>query len=62
MIQPILHLHVCADSAPAKSTTLEFATAADPDHTEFVATEPLHSVADYAADSAGADAAPTEIS
>jgi hypothetical protein len=43
VIQPVLHLHVCADPAPAElaATGANYAT----DSTA----EPLHSVVDYAA-------------
>jgi hypothetical protein len=42
VIQPVLHLHVCADPTPAEPTVAGADYAADP----------LHSVTDYAADSA----------
>jgi hypothetical protein len=52
VIQPVLHLHVCADPAPAEPTT----TGADS------AAEPLHSIPDYVVDSIAAGAASTETS
>jgi hypothetical protein len=52
VIQPVHHLHVCASPTPAEPA----ATGAD--H----AAGPIHSVADYAIDSAAAGAAPIETS
>jgi hypothetical protein len=61
VIQLVLHLHECADPAPAES-----AVAIDPAPTETVATdsaaEPLHSVADYVVDFVATGAALTETS
>jgi hypothetical protein len=48
VIQPVHHLHVCADPTPAESAATESAA------------EPLHSITDYVADSAVASAAPTD--
>jgi hypothetical protein len=56
VIQPVLHLHVCASPTPAESA----ATSAD--HAADSAAGPIHSVADYAIDSAVAGAAPIETS
>jgi hypothetical protein len=52
VIQPVLHLHVCADPTPIEPT------AAGADY----ATEPLHSVADYVVDSAVVGVAPIKTS
>jgi hypothetical protein len=52
VIQPILHLHVCADPAPAEPATAGANYAVDS------TAEPLHSVAD----STAAGAASTETS
>jgi hypothetical protein len=52
MIQPVLHLHVCADPAPTELA------AAGVDS----AVEPLHYVANYATDSTVVGAALTETS
>jgi hypothetical protein len=52
VIQPVLHLHVCANPAPTEPTP----AGAD------YAIEPFYSVADYVADSAAVDATPTETS
>jgi hypothetical protein len=56
LIQPVLHIHECADPAPAES-----AVAVDPNLVESAA-ERNHSVADYATNSTAAGAAPTETS
>jgi hypothetical protein len=63
MIQLVLHLHECADPAPAKSTTATESVAAESGSKAAESTaEPLHSVDDYASDCAAAGAAPTETS
>jgi hypothetical protein len=56
VIQPILHLHVCANPTPAKPV------AAGADYAADSAIEPHHFVADYAVDSTAAAAALTETS
>jgi hypothetical protein len=65
VIQSVLHLHVCADPAPAEYlTTVESAptqSVADPVPVERAVAH-LHYVADYATDYAAASAAPTETS
>jgi hypothetical protein len=56
MIQPVLHLHVCADPAPTELA------AAGVDYAADFAVEPLHYVANYATDSTVVGAALTETS
>jgi hypothetical protein len=71
VIQPVLHLHVCADPTPIELATVGADYAANStveplhsiaDYAADSTAEPLHSVAYYAADSAAAGAAPTETS
>jgi hypothetical protein len=66
VIQLILHLHECADPAPTKSAPAESAAAADPAPVDSVAAEftaeSLHSVANYAADTAAMGATLIETS
>jgi hypothetical protein len=65
VIQPVLHIHVCANPARAESTVVA-ESAADPAPAVSAvaepAAEPPHSVVDYAADYATAGAALTKTS
>jgi hypothetical protein len=56
VIQLVLHLHACADLAPVEPA------GAGADYAVDSAVEPLHSLADYVADSVATSAAPTETS
>jgi hypothetical protein len=61
VIQPVLHIHVCANPARAESIVVA-ESAADPAPAVSAVAEPLHSVVDYAADYATAGAALTKTS
>jgi hypothetical protein len=65
LIQPVLHIHECADPAPAESAA-ESVVAVDPNLVESAtvesAAERNHSVADYATNSTAVGAASTETS
>jgi hypothetical protein len=61
VIQPMLHLHECADPAPAESTTEPLHSIGDSAAVQESAVEPLHSAADPAVVESTIDA-PTETS